>query len=271
MSESDKTPVQPLLRWAGSKRQIVTVLADNAPKRFLRYCEPFAGSAALYFHLLPRKSRLSDINEELINTYVTVRRAPASVARALAPLRRNASTYARLRGQDPADLTSINRAVRFIYLNRYCFNGLYRTNRSGQFNVPMASGRTGPLPGAERLKQIAHRLSDAEIRCEDFEEAVADCGAGDFIYADPPYRKDAVRIFSEYDKRPFGESDLERLAETLNGAVSRGAKVLLSYSNCEAVRHLFRSWRCSRVAVRRNVSGFAAARKTEDELLAASF
>src|SRR5258708_7755717 len=142
----------PFLRWAGSKRQLVKTLSSYWDDTFGRYVEPFAGSACLFFHVQPSRAILGDQNEELIATYKEIKCRPEYVAKRLRLLKKSKTTYYRIRKQSVRGLSSIEQAARFIYLNRCCFNGLYRTNLKGEFNVPYGGDGSGSIPSAETLK-----------------------------------------------------------------------------------------------------------------------
>jgi DNA adenine methylase len=143
--------VAPFLRWAGSKRGAIPVLRQFVPKKFNKYIEPFAGSACLFFHIRPEKAILADLNGELIETYAAIKRSPGHVGRALADLPFGREEYYQIRqDQNVTRLSPTQRAARFIYLNRFCFNGLYRTNAAGKFNVPFGAPRNATVPTVPR-------------------------------------------------------------------------------------------------------------------------
>lgn len=162
----------PLLRWAGSKRKLVTLLRLAIPEGVKRYIEPFAGSACLFFATRPGAAVLGDINAELINTYDVVRKHPRRVARIVHAMPRTKRQYYRVREVKPETLTAIERAARFVYLNRNCFNGVYRTDRQGNFNVPMGK-KTGRVPTEVEFYRCSVALRNAELRQTDFQEAVS--------------------------------------------------------------------------------------------------
>jgi DNA adenine methylase len=148
---SQRPTAGPFLRWAGSKRQLIHALKQYYPANSLRYVEPFAGSARLFFALRPSRAILGDINAELMHMYLEVKYRARGVAALLQGAQRSKRTYMLLRRQVPENLDRASRAARFIYLNRYCFNGLYRTNTEGTFNVPFGADATGVLPPADLL------------------------------------------------------------------------------------------------------------------------
>lgn len=264
---SDKVVV-PILRWAGSKRKLLPKLIPYWGDGYSRYIEPFAGSASLFFALRPAEAVLSDTNNELIEALDLIREDARAVYRKLMKFPVNKSSYYRIRSLNSQRLTPTARAARFIFMNRFCFNGLYRTNSSGRFNVPFASHGTGDLPAWETFRLAASILQRATIRCEDFEAAVRDCVRyGDFVYLDPPYAVGNRRIFRQYGPHTFGLDDLERLAHVLNEIDIRGAHFVLSYAYCREAMTAFDRWPKRRVLTNRNISGFAKHRRRATELI----
>lgn len=256
----------PFLRWAGSKKQHLPFLQSFWSSRFSRYIEPFAGSAVLFFHLKPRHAILGDINKDLIETFKTVRAHPSRVHKALQSLPKGRNYYYKVRKINPSTLKPIARAARFIYLNRFCFNGLYRTNSKGHFNVPYGAFKSGALPTAQHLRSSAKQLKSATLRCADFRQTLAAVRKGDFIYLDPPYAVSTRRVFVEYSAKPFLVSDIADLETILERIDKSGATFVLSYADCPEARKAFAKWRTTRVLTRRNVAGFLGARKKEYEL-----
>jgi DNA adenine methylase len=256
----------PLLRWAGSKRQMLPSLMAHTPARFRRYVEPFAGSACLFFALRPSAAVLADINLDLMQAYVQVRRHPRQVWRQARKWRVNEQTYYRIRRTRTCDLNAIERAARFIYLNRYCFNGVYRTNRAGQFNVPRGV-RTGPIPDEAQFYRCSVALRTADLRCGDFEECISDVGEGDFVYLDPPYVSSSRRRYGEYGYDCFALPDVSRLVNVLRNIDRRKAVFLLSYTPSRPLIRECRAWDIHYLAVRRHVAGFADHRGRVREIL----
>jgi DNA adenine methylase len=261
------TSVFPLLRWAGSKRKSLSRLASFWKPTYGRYVEPFAGSAALFFEVEPSRAVLGDINGGLIETYEVIRERPDEVHRAVAGLPRTEADYYRIRSQNPLRLSRLGRAVRFVYLNRLCFNGIYRTNTKGEFNVPYAHTRSGRIPGIEDFRRCALMLQRATLKCAEFGKILSQTGKDDFVYLDPPYALQERRVFRQYDKREFTVKDLERLAAHLVTIDRKGAAFILSYEDCAEARALFRPWHIETIMVRRNVAGFVGARRLATEVL----
>lgn len=254
------------LRWAGSKRKLLPILQRLAPAKFQRYVEPFCGSLCLYVALKPASALVGDINEELVNFYRMIAWRPKAVASATHLLANDEATYYELRRSDPRTMGAQERAVRFLYLNRFCFNGVYRTNHQGAFNV--ARGKhMGSIPPVQELVDFGRLMRRATVRRCDFEELVDAAQHQDFIYLDPPYAGRGVRDRGEYGIGAFKETDLDRLSEALHRASERGVKILLSYADLPDIRRRFRSWNATTVDVTRNVAGFASARVSVSELI----
>jgi DNA adenine methylase len=258
----------PFLRWAGSKRKLLPKLTPYWGEGFVRYLEPFAGSSALFFAIQPTQAVLSDTNAELIESLEEVRNAPSEVHRLVSSMKHTKAEYYRVRKQDRAALDSRGRAARFIYLNRYCFNGLYRTNLAGNFNVPFASSGTGGVPPLEVFLENARLLRNAELICGDFDTVVREhVRAGDFVYLDPPYAVANRRIFRQYGPHTFGLDDLDKLKLLLEYIDGCGASFLLSYADCKESRALGVSWRHHRVFTQRNIAGFQMHRRRAAETI----
>lgn len=262
---------RPFLRWAGSKRQLLPRLKPLIEASAGRYIEPFMGSAALFFSLSKSQGVLSDLNDELVDTFLTVRAKPKVVADALAKLTNSESAFYQVRALDPEELSPPARAARFIYLNRFCFNGLYRTNAKGRFNVPYGRPKNDNRPTVEQLTACAHRLGAAKILKGDFEFVLdEEVRRGDIVYLDPPFALENRRVFSEYFKASFKIADLDRLANVLTMINKRGATFVVSYAYCSEAISLFSGWHTRRVHVQRNISGFASDRRKSHELIASN-
>jgi len=258
----------PFLRWAGSKRKLLPELIPYWPASCRRYVEPFAGSAVLFFAIKPPKAVLSDSNGELIRALKSVRDAPEEVYEALGDLPRGKESFYRIRKLNPESLDRIERVARFIFLNRFCFNGLYRTNVKGEFNVPFARSGTGDFPIKAAFLKSASALRRAVIREGDFERILSEVvQRGDFVYLDPPYAVGNRRVFRQYGPHSFGLEDLARLQRTLTEIDARGAKFVLSYAWCTEATATFSGWTHRRVYTQRNIAGFSEHRRKAAELL----
>lgn len=259
--------VTPIFRWAGSKRKVLPQLAAFWTPRFKRYVEPFAGSAALFFRIQPQSAVLGDINSSLIEAYEVIRDRPDDVHEAVSRIRRGEGNYYRVRSQNTSRMSAFGRAVRFVYLNRYCFNGIYRTNTDGKFNVPYAHTKPGVIPPIEDFRRSATLLSRVVLKSCDFGQILRTVRKDDFVYLDPPYAVESRRVFRQYDRKEFVRRDLERLGDHLKEIDRKGASFVVSYADCREARDTFADWRLSRLRVRRNVAGFVSARRLATELL----
>jgi DNA adenine methylase len=256
------------IRWAGSKRALLPRLRRYWSTDFSRYIEPFAGSSCFFFDLSPEAAVLGDLNKELIDTYRVVKLEVEKVIEALRRLPRSKKSYYAIRKIDPLTLPGPDAAARFIYLNSYCFNGLYRTNSSGVFNVPYHPPSGYVRISAERLREASRRLAVADIVNADFEHTLSFAKRGDFVYLDPPYAVKSRRVFSEYFPGSFGGADLARFAKSLDDLDARGVAFLVSYGDCAESREMLRKWNSKRVSTRRNIAGFCGHRRKGFELLA---
>jgi DNA adenine methylase len=263
-----KQDCPPFLRWAGSKRRLVPLLRTFWTKSHKRYVEPFAGSACLFFALNPPRAILGDLNPELISTYLELKYRIKAVLEELATLPPwNKNEYLRLRALDPLDLKPHQRAARFIYLNRFCFNGIYRTNLSGRFNVPYSGDRCGGVPTNELFQQCSRRLRGVRLVNGDFEKVLKQAKKGDLVYMDPPYAVRARRVFREYDPSTFTHTDIARLRLWMERLNAAGIDFVVSYAESDEADRLKKNFSHETIAVRRNISGFAAHRATTNELL----
>jgi DNA adenine methylase len=181
---------------------------------------------------------------------------------------RGASHYYRIRSAPVSRYSPPEQAARFIYLNRYCFNGLYRTNRRGEFNVPYGPPKSGADINEEAILAAARLLRQATLLNSDFAITLEHARPGDFVYLDPPYVVASRRIFAEYGANSFGHADLARLGTTLSQLDSAGVKFAITYAESAEARKLFSRWPTTRVWTKRNISGFAAARRGVYEILA---
>lgn len=260
------------MRWAGSKRKLLPAISELMPSTFDRYVEPFVGSACLYFHLNPKKAILGDINQDLINTYTRVSRDPGAVTAKLKLLDdRSPGAYYQVRSIDPDTLSLDDRAARFIYLNRLCFNGLYRTNLSGKFNVPYGGERTGDFPTPDEIMFASRSLKNATLIGASFEKVLAKVKTGDFVYLDPPYSISNRRVFNNYSNDVFGLKNLAILRQELERFDRSGIPFLLSYGLSKEGLALAKGFKTHHRVVQRQISGFATHRKVAREMLVTNY
>lgn len=221
--------MEPFLKWAGGKRWLLPRITGKLPP-FRTYYEPFLGSGGLFFALEPEEAILSDTNAELINSYRCVRDHCSEVIKILKRLRVDEETYYRIRDKQYHKAEKIKQAAFFIYLNKTCWNGLYRVNKEGRFNVPAGTlNRVSKIFDEEHLVSISHLLRRARLKCCDFEEAVQDTRAGDLVYFDPPYITTHLRNgFVKYNSRLFSQSDELRLAKFAERLATSNVSVIVS-------------------------------------------
>lgn len=232
---------RPFIRWVGSKQRLLSQLVEHLPSGYHRYYEPFFGAGSMYFVLQPQEARLSDYCGPLINMYQTVREDPAAVIRALSGMNvLDKDFFYEVRRHEPKQ--PVDRAARFIYLNRAAWNGLYRVNANGQFNVPYGSPRSPIILDEENFLSAAKQLAGPNVRLAtgDFEDAVADAGEGDLVFLDPPYATSKRReSFVDYNEKLFTWGDQVRLAACAEHLRSRGARVIVTNAFNSAIRALY--------------------------------
>lgn len=250
---------RPFLKWAGGKGQLMAQLLPLLPSRTVRrFFEPFVGSAALFFALRPEKATLSDVNAELVDCYRAVQTDVDAVIRALSAHRYEERAYYRVREQDPASLSVPARAARTIYLNKTGYNGLYRVNRAGRFNVPFGRytnpGFASP-DSLENLRACSRALAGVRLLVRDFGEVVRDAREGDLVYFDPPYVPVSdTSDFTAYVPGGFGPREQERLASVVHALSERKVLVMLSNSDTPVVRDLYARYRIDVVSASRSIN-----------------
>ncbi len=236
-----ESPLRPFLKWPGGKRWLFRYAAQFLRGvSYERYFEPFLGGGALYFALRPPKAFLSDINPDLINAYEQVRRDPCGLIRDLKRLPVDRATYDHMRRTSPE--TAAAKAVRFLYLNRTAFGGMYRLNRDGQFNVPFGGGQRTPAPlwTENLLTTASEALRTAHLFCGDFEEALSLVRCGDLVYCDPTYTvAHNNNGFVRYNERNFSWDDQKRLARICRNLRRRGATILVSNAAHDEIIDLY--------------------------------
>lgn len=268
----------PFVKWAGGKRQLLTELHEHVPAKFGTYYEPFVGGGAMAFSILSENPRaicsLSDLNSELIITYVTVR---DRVEELISSLRKHAANYAldpkvyyyATRASTPRG--QVEKASRLLFLNRTCFNGLYRVNSNGQFNVPIGSYANPNIINEVTLRAASRTLHSRKIsiKCCDFTAVLRTAKRGDFVYFDPPYQPvSKTASFTSYTRMDFGIRDFARLAETCEELSKRGCHVLVSNSDVKDVRAAFdNDWSVGRLRAKRAINSVGSSRSGHSELL----
>lgn len=263
---SSSTDLAPVLRWAGSKLKLVDKLEELSPAKFNKYYEPFFGSGCLYFRLSPRSAVLSDLNKSLIEFYTEMRKAPESLIRSSRQLERSPENYYKIRAKYRTEREPFRRAAYFYFLNRFCFNGIYRTNSRGEFNVPYGS-RFGGFPSIKKFKGCSEKLKKSTIRCADFATSLTSANDGDFVYLDPPYVYTDRKDRGEYGTGSFGVPDIPRLKQVIDNLDSKGTQFMLSYLDCPEIQYLTKGYDVVKLPVARCISSLASSRQIVNEIV----
>ena len=267
MSPSRPSSIPPFLKWAGGKRWFADRCLHLIPSGFNRYIEPFLGSGAMFFALRPKDALLSDLNPDLINCYEAIRTRPARIEALLAQHHEKHSEdhYYATRAEKPSD--PIEMAAWFIYLNRTCWNGLYRVNLNNEFNVPLGTKTNVTLP-TDDFALMSRVLARVEIVQQDFEATMNAAEAGDFVFVDPPYTvKHNLNGFLKYNDKIFSWSDQLRLRDAVRRAAARGAMTLVTNANHHSIREIYSGLGHQEVIERASVlSGNALHRVRTEEL-----
>lgn len=253
------TPAQPFLRWVGGKFHLSRVLLGFIPPTAneRNYYEPFLGAASLFFSLSPKRAFLSDLNGHLINCYSAIKDSPDAVAKALRAhaAKDSEAHYYEVRELYNRSHGGVSQAARFIYLNRTGFNGVFRVNTKGAYNVPYGRKEKPRFPSTSDLRSVSKLLQSAKLSTQTYDEALEAAKSGDFVYLDPPYPPiNGTSYFTHYTSGRFGTADQERVAEVFRTLDSRGCFVMLSNANLPVVRNLYRGFPLHRLSVTRFVS-----------------
>lgn len=260
---------KPVLKWAGGKQQMLDKLRPLVPSNFNKYIEPFIGGGALFFSLMPKNAIIADLNPELINLYTVIKKDVESLINALKDMKNDEEFFYATRAIDPSTLSEVEKAARTIFLNRTCFNGLYRVNRKGQFNVPYGKYKNPKICDEDNLKAASMALQNAEIILGDYKDVLQEYAApGDFIFLDPPYLPvSKYSDFKRYTKEQFYEEDQIELGNEVKRLHELGCHVVLTNSNHPLVHELYDEYKISVHQTRRNINSNASKRTGEDVIV----
>jgi DNA adenine methylase len=264
---------RPVLKWAGGKTQLLGEILKLLPERIGTYYEPFVGGAAVFFALAAegrfQRAVLSDRNPELVDVYLALQEDVEGLIAALHRMRHDEREYYRIRSQRPRTL--VTRAARVIYLNKTGYNGLYRVNSSGQFNVPFGRYKNPNYRDEENLRAAARALSRTRLEVEDFEKVCARAEPGDAVYLDPPYVPvSRTSSFTAYNRHAFGPSEQQRLARCFADLAQRRVAALLSNSLTAETRKLYRDFPTKIVKAARPINSNSERRGAVSEILVGS-
>lgn len=268
---SNEAGIKPFLKWAGGKTQILSHLHQYAPSNFNKYIEPFIGGGAMFFSLNAEHSIISDSNEELIITYQQIQSNVEAVINHLCSFRNEEDYYYEIRQLIPSELDLSFRAARLIYLNKTCFNGLYRVNKKGHFNVPFGKGNVNFL-NEEVLLNANKFLQNTVIKHGDYLSVLNNNAApGDFIFLDPPYYPVGKHSdFKRYTKEFFYHEDQINLKEEFDRLVNIGCYVLLTNSDHEVILDLYSDYEIKIIETKRMISSNAKTRTGKDIIVIGS-
>lgn len=264
------TTAKPFLKWAGGKRALITNILELFPANYNKYYEPFLGGGAVFFAANPITAQLSDLNHDLITTYRQIKNHVHGVIDLLEKMEYGEEMYYQVRLECPK--TNLERAARFIYLNRTCWNGLYRVNRAGKFNVPFGTYTNPRICDKENLLAVSKRLKKTRLRAVDFKLALTNAGDGDFVYLDPPYvTSHNNNGFIEYNKKIFSLHDQVRLAATMRELTRKGCRVLMSNANHAAIKKIYSGFYFLKAMRPSIISGTMEGRGRISELLISNY
>ena len=258
----------PVLKWAGGKGRLLAQYQPYFPTDYRRYYEPFVGSAAVFFYLQPTQARLSDVNAELITVYQILQTRVEELLSQLAvhSERHNKDYYYQVRAEAPED--PVRRAARTLYLNRTCYNGLYRVNSRGGFNVPAGRYKNPRILHPERLLAASQALQGVRLEVAPFESVLGEARKGDLVYFDPPYQPlSATSSFTAYTRDSFGVPQQELLAQLFRKLAKKKVKVMLSNSDTPLIRKLYEGFQLVEVRAPRFINSKADRREAIGELL----
>jgi len=270
---------KPFVKWAGGKRQLIPVLNQHLPENYGSFFEPFLGGGAMLFHVITNRPKqkciVSDLNSDLVLAYVTTRDKVDELISSLKSHSKNyfknsKSYYYDIRESEPK--RQVEKTSRLIFLNRTCFNGLYRVNKKGKFNVPLGRYTNPNIVNEENLRAVSDTLKSRKIHisCRDFSAILDDVKKDDFVYFDPPYQPvSSTANFTSYTNRDFTYDDLKRLGELCKKLDSKGCKFMLSNSNSEEVLKIFSnsSWKVFEIEANRSINSNSKKRTGHSELL----
>ena len=266
----------PIVKWVGGKRQLMSELLENLPRDFNRYFEPFVGGGALFFELQAENAYISDMNDELINLYIVVRDKVSELINDLKKHDISKDYYLKIRNVDRFDdyknWSDVKKASRFIYLNRTCFNGIYRVNSKGEFNVPFGRYKNPRIVDENNLINCSSLLQMTEIKYADFSAITAKVKKNDFVYFDPPYVPlSDTSSFTSYTKDGFDINMQIRLKEVCDELSAKGVKFLLSNSDAKLVNELYKGYNIKKVYASRQINANAEKRGKISEVLVRNY
>jgi DNA adenine methylase (dam) len=271
--------VAPVVKWVGGKRQLIDSLMEILPPKKSPYCEPFVGGGALLFKLQPTTAYINDTNEELINLYEIIRDDVDSLISELENHKNTSEYFYSVRDWDRNEskynkLSKVKKAARVIYLNKTCYNGLFRVNNAGEFNVPFGYYKSPNFVNAPVLKAVHSYLNSAKIRitCGDYYDMVTKLPRGSFVYFDPPYDPvSSTANFTGYTKGGFSKEEQIRLKECCDELTNRNIKFMLSNSSTDFIKNLYNNYNITTVKAKRAINSNSSKRGEIDEVVVRNY
>lgn len=266
--------VNPILKWVGGKRQLLPEIIELLPDKITTYYEPFLGGGALLFHLQPKKAFVNDINPELINLYTIIKESPKELIEDLKKHVNESEYFYEVRGLDRTEkymtMSNVEKASRILYLNKTCYNGLFRVNSMGEFNTPFGRYKNPKIVEEITINAVSHYFNNSDIRITscDYKEALKGIRKGSFVYFDPPY--DPISdssSFTGYAKGGFGKEEQIRLKEFCDTLTQKGVKFLLSNSATPFIKELYKDYQINFVRAKRNINSKKELRGEVEEVL----
>lgn len=267
--------IAPFVKWVGGKRQLLNEISKHLPDSFSTYYEPFIGGGALLFHLQPQKAVINDYNLELINLYNVIKQSPEELINDLKKHKNDKEYFYTIREIDRnvrnyAKLNNIERASRIIFLNKTCFNGLFRVNNSGEFNSPFGKYKNPNIADEITIRAVSDYLNKNNIRIlnSDYADSLSNIKKGAFVYFDPPY--DPVSDssnFTGYTKNGFNKDEQKRLKDICDKLNKKGIKFLLSNSSTDYIRDLYKNYKIITIKAKRSINSKSNGRGDVEEVL----
>ncbi len=269
----DISDVKPFVKWAGGKRKLVKKFSHLVPNSYETYFEPFVGGGAVFFYLNPKKATLNDLNDELINVYRVIKNKPDDLMKELDKLQPNVNSkdfYYELRSTEVKNRAK--KAARTIYLNKTGFNGMYRVNSKGKFNIPFGDMKNVKLYSEENILSCSEYLQRADLISGDYSKLIEKIGCEDFVYLDPPYVPISdTAHFTSYTKDKFGVKEQEKLAEFCKKIDEKGGYFLLSNSDTAFCRDLYSNYNITTIKASRSIAAKGASRKAVSEVIVSNY
>ena len=271
--------VSPVVKWVGGKRQLLNIIREHIPKKFDYYCEPFIGGGAVLFDLQPKKAIINDLNWELMNVYEVIENNVDDLISDLKSHKNESEHFYKMRELDRDkkkynNLSNVLKASRILYLNKTCYNGLFRVNSSGEFNTPFGRYKNPNIVNESTLRAVHayFKKSDITFKSEDYEKTINSLKKGTFVYLDPPYDPVSdTSSFTGYNKGGFNKKEQERLKKCCDSLDDKGIKFLLSNSATDFIKRLYKDYEINIVKAKRSINSVSNKRGQIDEVLVKNY